>query len=168
MVVDRLRSGDSAGALKEAAALPSDGVHRFIAPFALAWTRMAAGDLAGAETALQGLDKFNGFEPLKMFQLGLLYDYAGKPDKARQFYDKAIGANEQLNWRVTEIVANFEERQGRSEQAQALYDRFVRAEQQQRSGDRGRRDPRRRSAEAADLLRLPTGSPRRCSISPAC
>ena len=41
-------------------------------------------------------------------------------------------------------------------------------EQQQRSGDRGRRDPRRRSAEAADLLRLPTGSPRRCSISPAC
>ena len=87
---------------------------------------MASGDLAGAETALQGLDKFNGFEPLKIFQLGLLYDYAGKPDKARQFYDKAIGANEQLNWRVTEIVANFEERQGRSEQAQALYDRFVR------------------------------------------
>ena len=44
---------------------------------------MAAGDLAGAETALQGLDKFNGFEPLKMFQLGLLYDFAGKPDKAQ-------------------------------------------------------------------------------------
>jgi len=126
MVIDRLRSGDSAGALKEAAALPSDGVHRFIAPFALAWTRMASGDLAGAETALQGLDKFNGFEPLKVFQLGLLYDYAGKPDKARQFYDKAIGTNDQLNWRVTEIVANFEERQGRGEQAQALYDRFIR------------------------------------------
>ncbi|HEX2151491.1 MAG TPA: tetratricopeptide repeat protein [Stellaceae bacterium] len=126
MVVDRLKSGESAGAIKAAAALPSDGVHRFVAPFALSWTRMAAGDLAGAETALQGLDKFNGFEPLKVFQLGLLYDYAGKPDKARQFYEKAIGANEQLNWRVTDVVANFEERQGRSEQAQALYDRFIR------------------------------------------
>jgi tetratricopeptide (TPR) repeat protein len=125
-VVDRLKSGESAGAIKAAAALPSDGVHRFVAPFALSWTRMAAGDLAGAETALQGLDKFNGFEPLKVFQLGLLYDYAGKPDKARQFYEKAIGANEQLNWRVTDVVANFEERQGRSEQAQALYDRFIR------------------------------------------
>jgi tetratricopeptide (TPR) repeat protein len=125
-VVERLKSGDPAGAIKEAAALPSDGVHRFVAPFALAWTRMAAGDLAGAETALQGLDKFNGFEPLKVFQLGLLYDYAGKPDKARQFYDKAAGDSDQLNWRVTEIVANFEQRQGRGEHAQELYDRFLR------------------------------------------
>ena len=129
---------------------------------------MAAGDLAGADTALQGLDKFNGFEPLKLFQLGLLYDFAGKPDKARQFYDKALAANEQLNWRLTEVVANFEERHGRAEQAQALYDRFV---QQNSSSDLatvGRRGTRRRSAEAADLLRRRTGSPRRCSISPAC
>jgi tetratricopeptide (TPR) repeat protein len=126
MVIDRMRAGDPAGATKAAAALPSDGVHRFIAPFALAWSRAAAGDLAGAETALQGLDKFNGFEPLKVFQLGLLYDHAGKPDKARQFYEKAAGTNDQLNWRVTDVVANFEERQGRGEQARALYDRFLR------------------------------------------
>src|SRR5207248_2132763 len=58
LLSDRLKAGDAAGALKYAAALPSDGVHRFIAPFALAWTRVAAGDLAGADTALQGLDKF--------------------------------------------------------------------------------------------------------------
>src|SRR5262249_52922246 len=75
--------------------------------------------------ALQGLDKFNGFEPLKTFQLGLLYDFAGKPDKARQYYEKAAGDSDHLNWRVTEIVANFDERQGQTEQAQALYDRFV-------------------------------------------
>src|SRR4051794_34201144 len=126
IVVARLKVNDPAGAVKAAAALPSDGVHRFVAPFALAWTRMASGDPAGAETALQGLDKFNGFEPLKQFQLGLLYDFAGNPDKAREFYEKAVGANDQLNWRVTEIVANFDERQGQSEQAQALYDRFLR------------------------------------------
>ena len=77
LIVDRVKAGDTAGALKQAAALPSEGVHRFVGPFALAWTRMAAGDLAGADTALQGLDKFNGFQPLKVFQLGLLYDFAG-------------------------------------------------------------------------------------------
>src|SRR5262249_46461070 len=82
LVIDRLKAGDNAGAQKHAAALPSDGIHRFIAPFALAWTRMAAGDLAGADTALQGLDKFSGFQPLKVFQLALLYDFAGKADKA--------------------------------------------------------------------------------------
>jgi len=132
LVLDRLKAGDNAGAVKAAAVLPSDGVHRFIAPFALAWTRMAAGDLAGADTALQGLDKFNGFQPLKVFQLGLLYDFAGKPDKAREYYEKGLGASEQLNWRLTEVIANFEERQGRREQADKLYQRFV---QQNSSSD---------------------------------
>jgi len=132
LVVDRLKAGDTAGALKHAAALPTDGVHRFIGPFALAWTRKAAGDLAGADSALQGLDKFNGFEPLKAFQLGLLYDYAGKPDKAQQYFDKALEANEQLNWRLTDAIANFDERHGRAAEAKALYERFI---QQNTSGD---------------------------------
>jgi tetratricopeptide (TPR) repeat protein len=124
LVVDRLKAGDTAAALKHAAALPSDGLHRFIGPFALAWTRMAAHDLAGADTALQGLDKFNGFQPLKVFQLGLLYDFAGKPDKARQYFDKALSSSAQLNWRLTDAIANFEERHGRPEQAKELYQRF--------------------------------------------
>src|SRR5207244_13528853 len=34
LVVDRLKAGDPAGAIKHAAALPSEGVHRFIGPFA--------------------------------------------------------------------------------------------------------------------------------------
>ncbi|MGE5268431.1 MAG: tetratricopeptide repeat protein [Thiohalocapsa sp.] len=125
LVVDRLKAGDAAGALQHAAALPSDGLHRFIGPFALAWTRMAAHDLAGADTALQGLDKFPGFQPLKVFQLGLLYDYAGKPEQARQYFDKALSSSPQLNWRLTDAIANFDERHGRSAQAKELYQRFI-------------------------------------------
>ena len=125
LVVDRLKAGDTAGALKHAALLPSEGVHRFIGPFVLAWTRMAVHDLAGADTALQGLDKFNGFQPLKVFQLGLLYDHAGKPDKARQYFDKALSDVSQLNWRLTDAIANFEERHGHADQAKALYQRFI-------------------------------------------
>jgi len=125
LVVDRLKAGDAVGALKHASSLPTDGVHRFIGPFALAWTRKAAGDLAGADSALQGLDKFNGFQPLKSFQLGLLYDFAGKPDKAQQYFDKALAANEQLNWRLTDAIANFYDRHGRGPEAKALYQRFV-------------------------------------------
>jgi tetratricopeptide (TPR) repeat protein len=125
LVIDRLKAGDNAGALKRAGAMPSDGVHRFLAPFVLAWTRMAVGDLAGADTALQGLDKFNGFQPLKVFQLGLLYDFAGRIDTAAQSYEKALAGNDQLSWRLTEAVGNFYERHGRGEQAKALYDRFI-------------------------------------------
>ena len=125
LLVDRLKAGDAAGAVKDAAALPSEGVHRFVAPFALAWTRMAAHDLAGADSALQGLDKFSGFEPLKVFQLGLIYDFAGKADKAQQYFDKALATSEPLNWRLTETIANFDERHGRADAAKALYQRFI-------------------------------------------
>ena len=124
LLSDRLKAGDAAGALKYAAALPSDGVHRFIAPFALAWTRVAAGDLAGADTALQGLDKFNGFQPLKIFQLALLYDFAKQTEKAQQYYEKALAGSEQLNWRLTDAASNFDLRHGRAEQAKALYQKF--------------------------------------------
>src|SRR6266478_7685821 len=124
LVIDRLKAGDTAGAVKHAAALPSDGVHRFIAPFALAWTRAAAGALAGADTALQGLDKFNGFQPLKIFQLALLYDFAKQTDKAQQYYEKALAGSEQLNWRLTDAASNFDLRHGRAEQAKALYQKF--------------------------------------------
>jgi len=154
LVVDRLKAGDTAGALKHAAALPTDGVHRFIGPFALAWTRKAAGDLAGADSALQGLDKFNGFQPLKAFQLGLLYDYAGKPDKAQQYFDKALDANEQLNWRLTDAIANFDERHGRAAEAKALYERFI---QQNTSSD---------LAMSVTMLRSP-GPPQPTIRSPA-
>src|SRR6516164_626487 len=51
--VDQLKAGDKAGALAHAEALPAEGVHRYLAPLALAWTRMAAGDLAGADAALR-------------------------------------------------------------------------------------------------------------------
>ena len=125
LLVERLKAGDVAGALKDASALPSGGVHRFIGPFALAWTRMAAGDLAGADAALQGLDKFNGFEPLKVFQLGLLYDFAGKTDKAQQYFDKTLQENKQLNWRLTDAIANFDLRHGHADRAKALYQRFI-------------------------------------------
>jgi tetratricopeptide (TPR) repeat protein len=125
LVVQRLQAGDMVGAAKQAAALPSDGLHRFVAPFALAWTRMAAGDLAGADTALQGLDKFNGFRPLKLFQLGILYDFANQPDKAQQLFDQTLAATQRLNWPLAEVIGNFDERHGRDAQAKALYQRFV-------------------------------------------
>ncbi|HEX3884720.1 MAG TPA: tetratricopeptide repeat protein [Stellaceae bacterium] len=125
ILVTKLKTGDKAGALKAATALPQDGLHRFVTPLALAWTRIANDDLAGADTALQGLDKFNGFAPLKEFQLGLLYDYAGQPAKAEEHYTKALSASGSLNWRLTDAVGNFYERNGRGADAKKLYDRFI-------------------------------------------
>jgi len=67
LLIDRFKAGDTAGALARAEALPGDGVHRLLGPLARAWTRMATGDLSGADAALRQLDKFNGLAPLEYY-----------------------------------------------------------------------------------------------------
>jgi len=125
LLIDRVKTGDRAGALARAEALPGDGVHRYVGPLARGWMRVAAGDLAGADAALQELDKFNGLAPFKYYQLGLVYDYAGRADLAQENFNKTLEVSGQLNWRLTEAMANFYERHGRDDQADALYQRFV-------------------------------------------
>jgi tetratricopeptide (TPR) repeat protein len=125
LLIDRIKAGDKAGALARAEALPGDGVHRYLGPLALGWTRMAVGDLAGADDALRRLEKFNGFAPLEYYQLGLLYDFAGRPDTAEENFKKTLEVTGQLNWRLTDAMANFYERHGRADEADALYQRFI-------------------------------------------
>ena len=125
LLVERVKAGDRAGAVARADALPQEGVHRFVRPLARAWTQMAVGDVAGADEALQAFDKFNGFAPLKFYQLGLLYDFAGDAERAADNFKQALEASGQLNWRLTDSLANFYRRHGRDDEAQALYQRFV-------------------------------------------
>src|SRR6267378_935332 len=125
LLMDRIQAGDKPGAVSRAEALPADGVHRFVGPMARTWTRMAMGDLAGADAALQEFDKFSGFAPLKYYQLGLVYDFAGRADLAEENFKKTLDATGQLNWRLTDAMANFYQRHGRDDEAQALYQRFV-------------------------------------------
>ena len=125
LLIDRAKSGDKAGALTRAEALPDDGLHRYVSPLARAWTRMAMGNLPGAEAALHDLDKFDGFAPLEYFQLGLIYDFAENPIKAEELYKKTLAATGQLNWRLADAMANFYQRHGRPDEAAAIYARFV-------------------------------------------
>src|SRR5256714_2697351 len=125
LLVAQVKAGDKSGAAGRADALPQEGVHRFVRPLARAWTRVALGDVAGADEALQAFDKFNGFAPLKFYQLGLVYDFAGDAERAADNFKQALEASGQLNWRLTDSLANFYRRHGREDEAQALYQRFV-------------------------------------------
>ncbi|TMJ41402.1 MAG: hypothetical protein E6G90_20080, partial [Alphaproteobacteria bacterium] len=124
--MDRVKAGDYAGALARAETLPTDGLHRLLGPLSRAWTRVGMGDLAGADAALHQLDRFNGLAPLEFYQLGLLYDFAGFPDTAEDSFTKTLEVTGQLNWRLTDAIANFYERHGRGDKAAALYQRFIR------------------------------------------
>jgi tetratricopeptide (TPR) repeat protein len=124
LLIDRVKAGDRAGALARAEALPTDGLYRYAQPLAVAWMRMAGNDLAGAVAALEGLDRFDGLSPLKYFQLGLLYDFAGQPANAEANFKKTVEETGQINWRVTDAMANFYERHHRPDEAAAIYRRF--------------------------------------------
>jgi tetratricopeptide (TPR) repeat protein len=124
LLIDRVKAGDKTGALARAEALPADGLYRYARPPAVAWLRMAAGDLGGAAAALQGLDRFDGLVALKNFQLGLLYDFAGQPAAAEENFKKTVEETGQINWRVTDAMANFYERHHRGDEATAIYRRF--------------------------------------------
>src|SRR6266853_2633795 len=87
LLMDRVQSGDTPGALARAEALPAEGVHRFVGPLARSWTRVAMGDLAGADAALQEFDKFNGFAPLKYYQRH------GRDDEAQALYQRFVKDN---------------------------------------------------------------------------
>jgi tetratricopeptide (TPR) repeat protein len=125
LLIESARNGDKAEALARAEALPDDGLHRYVGPLARGWTRVAMGNLPGAEAALHDLDKFDGFAPLEYFQLGLVYDFAGNAVKAEEFYKKTLTATGQLNWRLADAMANFYQRHGRLDEAAAIYARFV-------------------------------------------
>jgi len=125
LLMDRVKQGDKPGALALAEKLHDEGVHRFVGPLARAWTRMAVGDFAGAEAALQELDKFNGFAPLKYYQLALIYDFVGRTELAEENFKKTLDASGQLNWRLTDAMAKCYQRHGRHDEAEALYQRFV-------------------------------------------
>jgi tetratricopeptide (TPR) repeat protein len=125
LLIERIKAGDNPGALALAEALPAEGLHRFLGPLARGWARMAVGDIAGADAALRQLDKFNGFAPLEYYQLGILYDFAGQPDTAEENFKKTLEVTGQLNWRLTDAIANFYQRHGRADMAEALYQRFI-------------------------------------------
>jgi len=44
LLIDRVETGDNAGALARAETLPADGLHRFLGPVARAWTSAASDD----------------------------------------------------------------------------------------------------------------------------
>jgi tetratricopeptide (TPR) repeat protein len=125
LLIDRVKAGDRPGALARAQALPMDGLYRYAGPLAIAWMRIAGGDLPGATTALQGLDKFDNLAPLKYFQAAVIAEFAGEPKQAEEYFRKTVDETGQINWRVTEAMANFYARHGRADDAAAIYHRFV-------------------------------------------
>ncbi len=124
LALDRARAGDYAGADQDLVHIRGEGLERFLTPMLRAWTQLEIGGLPAAEKTLAPLGSINGFEPLYQLQLGLLADKAGQAAEAAAHYAKAQETANEQAFRMVEIIANFDLRQGKTKEAIALYDSF--------------------------------------------
>lgn len=126
LVVAKLKAGDYAGAAAIADTLPTaDGVHRFVTPLIVAWTKVGQGQPEAAPAALAKLKEVQGFAPLVDFHEGLIADYEGHAADAEAAYQRVLQSATRSNWRTVETLGNLYERTARTDDARALYQRFI-------------------------------------------
>lgn len=122
LATDALSRGALDDAARFARMFPKDGLARFMSPLAGSWIALARRDVSAAETALAPLAGANGFKALHDLHMALILDMAGRTEPAAGYYHKLVGSQSPL--RVIQLVGNFFERTGRSEEANRLYQTF--------------------------------------------
>ena len=130
LLIGEIKAGDFDAAAKRAQTLPREGAQRFAVPLLLAWIEAARNHPAQVRPALQQMGDLTGLEPLRDLHLGLIADLGDRIDEAQASYDKLLAEEPQPTFRVVETVGNFLERNGRSEAARRLYERFSTEEEQ--------------------------------------
>ncbi|WP_119677366.1 tetratricopeptide repeat protein [Indioceanicola profundi] len=124
LVADDLANNRADQALARLPALPSQGMGQFVTPLLTAWAQAGAGDYDAALAALAPLDQAAGFRPLKLLQEAVIQDLRGNAEEAGRLYmELARGDGQPL--RLVQLTGNFLERQGRTEEARALYAAFA-------------------------------------------
>jgi tetratricopeptide (TPR) repeat protein len=123
LVVEDVRRGKFDLAATRLIDMPRRGMNTFTSPLVLAWLRQAQGKTDEAVKALDGLSKVASFVGLRNLHVGLIQDLAGRTEAADKSLGAAVKNTESL--RAVQAYGRFLERNGRTEEARALYENFV-------------------------------------------
>ena len=105
-------------------ALPKAGLSGVTAPMIEAWVLAGEGRTDDALHALDQIEKLRGFTVLHDFHAAYINDLAGRNAAAETAYTAALKGEPSPSFRVSEAFANFYARQGRTQDALALFARF--------------------------------------------
>ncbi len=122
IVVEDAVAGRNGDAVKRLTAIPRRGMNTFTVPLLLAWLHAAQGSLDLAEKSLDPLARVPSFTALRSLHLGLIEELAGKKAAAEENLSKAAETTQSL--RVVQAYGRFLERNGRADEAKALYRTF--------------------------------------------
>jgi tetratricopeptide (TPR) repeat protein len=101
-------------------ALPRQGAGQLLQPLMLAWALVGRNQPDAALATLRPLTEGVRFRGTFAVHAGLIADLAGRPAEAERHFRLALSEGGGQSLRLAEIVAGFEARQGRPEQARRL------------------------------------------------
>jgi tetratricopeptide (TPR) repeat protein len=119
--VEFAKAGQWDDARAAADRLPRQEVYKVTGALARAW--LATDRPAGAEPGLKELETVRGFGELAALHRALVLDQAGDRPAAEAAYRAALGEGAPV--RVVQLVANFLQREGKPDEAAALYPRYL-------------------------------------------
>ncbi len=126
LVIEDVANDKMVSAQKRAVEMSSKGLGLYIKPLIHAWTIAANEDADAALASLEGFEK-QGLEALYHMHSALLNQFAGRLDKAEEFYKKAAGGQSGMSLRLAELYGTMLVKQGRMEEAQKVYTDYFRA-----------------------------------------
>jgi tetratricopeptide (TPR) repeat protein len=125
VIVDDVRNERFEDARKYLAKSSDNGINSFITPVLGAW--ISFGENANADEAVKALAPLSenqGTQVLHDQHAALIRDLAGQTDKAEQHYLSAMTNQKALSLRMVELLGALYERQGETDNAKQLYDKF--------------------------------------------
>lgn len=102
-----------------------NGFNVLLKPLLMSWIKLGQGDIDGAFAELNALDKYNGFDALKQYQLALLSDVSGDRKLADQNYQVALSGPSGRAVRLVQAYGSYLDRTGRRKDVQKLFDDYI-------------------------------------------
>ena len=125
LAVDAVKTGNLDEAADFVGQLPLQGYNTLLVPLAEAWIEVGRGENEAALEAIAAGLSDDGFESFRAYHIGLIEDLAGNAEAADRAYALALQSQEGGSYRVVRAYGNFLRREGRNEDARAIYDGFL-------------------------------------------
>ncbi len=114
--------GDLEASLKNLARTERESAGQYIIPLLTGWALAGTGDIDAAVAAVEPMLEVPGMKGAALLHLGLIKDYAGDLNGARDSLEAALSNGQ--TYRVTQALGRLYERVGEPENALTLYDGF--------------------------------------------
>jgi tetratricopeptide (TPR) repeat protein len=125
LAVEAAKRKKFADALKHLEPQPKRGANQVLMPLLEAWLEYGAGNRDKALRTMRAVEQVNGFANFYFLHSGLMLELMGRGKDAEERYKKAFADEARVGLRMVEAVGIFYERAGRTAEAIALYQKYL-------------------------------------------